>query len=285
MQSLWSVFFYASNWNLKLNLLFILGAVLYLLLTSPIYKRFRQEEAVTGWKKTCFLSGLILFNFAVSSPLELLAHELFSVHMLQMSIAYFMVPPLLLLGMPGYLVQPLFEAKVLGAVLRFFTRPLISLFFFNGLISFYHVPVVFDTIMKSHVLHFVVHSVLLFAAMCMWWPIIAPVPELDRVKPLYKLALIVANGMLLTPACALITFTDTVLFSTYSHGSNLFPTLTPLFDQQAGGVIMKVAQELVYGTALGIVFVRWFREQRARDEQELMEWKRQREQEESLQEG
>ncbi|MBA4494465.1 cytochrome c oxidase assembly protein [Paenactinomyces guangxiensis] len=274
VQEFFQLFLFAANWDFKLNLLFLLGAVLYLLFTGPWKRLFPGSEPVPGLTKVYFLLGWIIYYFAMGSPLNLLAHELFSMHMLQMSLLYFAMPPLLILGLPAYMLRPLLKVHWLRVIGKFFTRPLITLFFFNGLISFYHVPVIFDSIMGSYLLHIVSHALLLFAAACMWWPVVGPVPELDRVKPLHKLALIFGNGVLLTPACAIITFTDIVLFDTYAKMSTLVPVMSPIHDQQLGGVIMKIMQEIVYITAIGCVFLQWIRIQRARDEAEMLEWEK-----------
>jgi putative membrane protein len=39
-------------------------------------------------------------------------------------------------------------------------------------------------------------------------------------------------------------------------------------DQQLGGIMMKIIQEFVYGTLLGIIFFKWARQERARDDLE-----------------
>lgn len=273
-QEFFQLFLYIENWDLQLNLLFLLGAIVYLLLTGPFRTIIPQSEPVTGQQKMFFLLGWIVYYIAMGSPLNLLGHELFSMHMMQMSLLYFVMPPLLLLGTPAYLFRLLAKIGWVRAICKFFTRPLITLFFFNGTITFYHVPVVFEAIMNSDVLHVVSHTVLLYAALCVWWPIIAPVPEWDRVKPLHKLALIFGSGVLLTPACAIITFTDLVLYSTYAQMSTLAPIMSPIHDQQLGGVIMKIMQEIVYITAIGCVFLGWIRTERAKDKEEMLEWQK-----------
>lgn len=271
-EEFFQVYTYGSNWNYQLNLVFLAIGILYVWLTGPFRKRFPEAEPVPGWRKLCFLSGLILYFFALGSPLNLMAHELFSMHMMQMSLLYFAVPPLLLLGMPAYLLRPVVTLKGVRGVIRFFTKPLISLFFFNGTFSFYHVPAVFDAIMKEHAWHNLSHGILLFAALCMWWPVVSPLPEWDHMKPIPKLGFIFANGILLTPACAMITFTNIVLYQSYMEMSQVFPVMSPLHDQQLGGVIMKIMQEIVYITALGLVFLKWIRQEKVKDEAELQEW-------------
>jgi putative membrane protein len=272
-QQLFDLFLYATNWDLGLNLIFITGAILYLLVTGRWRNRFPGNEPVSGKQKVLFLTGWLIYYFAMGSPLQLLAHELFSMHMMQMSLLFFVVPPLLLLGMPADLLRMVFRNRVVKAIFSFFTRPVISLFFFNVLIWFYHVPVIFDAIMGSHLLHYVSHGLLMFAAVCTWWPIIAPLPEMDRLKPLMKLGLIVGNSVLLTPACALIIFTDVVLFRSFAEMSTLVPVMSPIQDQQLGGVIMKIMQEIVYIFAICLIFIKWIREERAKDQAEMEKWK------------
>jgi putative membrane protein len=267
------LFFYASNWDIGLNLLFLAIAIGYIIVTGPLVKVIPGASKVTGVQRFSFIISLMFVYFAEGSPLALLSHELFSVHMAQMSILYIVVPPLLLLGIPGWFIRPLLKLAIFRGFLRFFTKPLIILFLFNGLLSIYHVPVVFDFIMGNHMYHVISHTILLLSALCMWWPVICPVKELDTVKPLHKLAFIFANGVLLTPACALIMFADTTLYAMYNDLSP-FSIMSPLQDQQTGGVIMKITQEVVYITALALIFSRWFAQQREQDEKELSEWKK-----------
>ncbi|OQP03283.1 hypothetical protein B1690_17710 [Geobacillus sp. 46C-IIa] len=44
-----------------------------------------------------------------------------------------------------------------------------------------------------------------------------------------------------------------VSYTVYYDTPQLFKTLSPLEDRQAGGVIMKVVQEIVYGTMIGYI--------------------------------
>lgn len=264
------IFLFPANWDFELNLVFIGVSIAYLLLTGPYRRWFPNSEPVPGKTKMFFLFAMIVYYFALGSPIRVIAAELFSMHMMQMSLLYFVVPPLLWLGIPAYMIRPLLNIKVIRKLWNFFTKPLISLVVFNGSLSFYHLPLVFEAIMNNQVLHNVTHGFLLFAALTMWWPIISPVKEFDRLRPIPKIGLIFANGFLLTPACAIITFTDIVLFDTYSQMSQLAPIMSPLHDQQFGGVIMKIMQEIVYVTAIILVYTRWVRAERKKEQEELI---------------
>ena len=87
-------------------------------------------------------------------------------------------------------------------------------------------------------------------AFMMWFPVFCPLPELNRLNDLKKMAYIFGNGVLLTPACALIIFADSVIYDMYANVTVPFTHLSPLDDQQLGGVIMKIIQEIIYGATL-----------------------------------
>jgi putative membrane protein len=106
---------------------------------------------------------------------------------------------------------------------------------------------------------------------------------MDTMKPLGKILYIFANGVLITPACVLIIFSNVPLYETYSSegawmqamalcvpgdvlqgityaisGPEMFSPMGTLEDQQLGGIIMKIMQEITYGIILATVFFKWF---------------------------
>jgi putative membrane protein len=99
----------------------------------------------------------------------------------------------------------------------------------------------------------------------MWWVIVCPLPEMDRLSELLKVTYIVINGLLLYPACALIIFADDLMYKTYAHAPQITELLSPMDDQQLGGVIMKIMQEGVFVVLLALIFKRWYRRENAKE--------------------
>jgi putative membrane protein len=251
--SLWDL------WNLDFLFIITLTGIVYWLIVGPLRFLFTETTDVRMGQKMMFLTGLAVLYFALGSPLHLLGHDfLFSAHMLEQSLVYMVAPPFLLLGIPGWLLRPLWETK-LKTILKIVFNPLISILSFNALFSFYHIPFLFDIVNANEILHTVIHSVLMMAAIQMWWSITCPLPEQNRLSELKKMGYIVANGLLLYPACALIIFAGTPLYSTYNEVPQLSSFLDPLDDQQLGGVIMKLVQEGVFIFILGSIFSAWYR--------------------------
>ncbi|MGG3650780.1 cytochrome c oxidase assembly factor CtaG [Bacillus pseudomycoides] len=291
MGNLW-IFGFQALWS-PIFLLFMVSILIcYFLIIGPYRNRFENAEKVNKKQMFYFTTGIILLYLVKGGPIDLLGHIVFSAHMFEMAVMYIAVPPLLLLGIPVWLYTYITSFRFIQVILIMFTKPLIALFVFNGLFSIYHLPVVFDTVKQNQVAHPIFLAVLFFTAMMMWWPMLNPLPEYQTLSEIKKIGYMFANGVLLTPACALIIFASESLFATYTDPSAWMKAMElcvpagtlsdlnitgPEFlhwmpivqDQQTGGIIMKIVQEIVYGTIIGYVFFKWARKERKKDEEQL----------------
>ncbi|MCG5252817.1 cytochrome c oxidase assembly protein [Brevibacillus agri] len=258
---------FSDLWSPDVMLFTLLIATVYFLVTGPMHKRFENATMATTRQKLLFVFALLLFYAAQGSPISYYGHHyLFSLHMLQQSILYFALPPIVLLAMPEWLLEKIFQPRPLNAMLRAFTHPLVAALLFNTLFSFYHIPFIFDAAALHHQWMTVYHVILILAAFAMWWPIVSPLSDSKRqLAGLKKLAYIFVNGVLITPACALIIFASDPLYATYISAPQLFPSLSTFSDQRLGGIIMKLVQELVYGSVLAYVFYHWYKQEKQDD--------------------
>ncbi|MGG1658824.1 cytochrome c oxidase assembly factor CtaG [Brevibacillus sp. NRS-1366] len=278
-------FGFRATWNPELILLTALLGLAYFSFTGPLRHTFADATPATLRQKTCFSIGLLLFYFGMGSPLNVAGHFLFSAHMLQQSILYLIMPLLMLAGTPSWLLRPLIARKWSRRILSLFSHPIPAVLLFNTLFSFYHMPVVLDMAMNNLAIHNMIHLLLLLAATLMWMPVIAPLPEINRLSDLQKLAYLFANGVLLTPACALIIFSETPMYETYVDGPSLLCApffsapidksmfavpLPPHEDQRLGGIVMKLMQEMTYGAVLAYIFTNWYKKERDQPEDELL---------------
>jgi putative membrane protein len=253
-------------WSPDVLLLTLLAAVLYFLLVGPLRSRFSNAAPVSGKKKALFVLALMFYYAAQGSPINYYGHAyLFSAHMFQQSLLYFIVPPMVLIAMPDWFLQVVFRPPVMKKLLRALTQPVIAAITFNALFSFYHVPFIFDITAQHHTWMMAYHVILIVAAFMMWWPIVSPLSEEGQLAGLRKLAYIFANGVLITPACALIIFANDLLYTTYSQVPEVLVGHTALEDQRLGGILMKLIQEFVYGSILSYVFYKWYQNERQSD--------------------
>ncbi|MDF2959021.1 MAG: cytochrome oxidase assembly protein [Paenibacillus sp.] len=260
---------FAAMWSPGLILIILIVGWLYVKAVNRWRDQFADSSKVGTGRQIYFLAGLVLFYIAEGSPLYYYGHHYsFSAHMLQQSISYLIVPPMLLYATPGWLLRPLFVNRAADMVMKIFTSPLVSLFTFNLIFSLYHIPVIMDALMANPLLHTLYKIVFMLAAFQLWFPVFCPLPEYNRINDMRKMAYIFVNGILLTPACALIIFASEPLYASYKGISEQYLFMSVLNDQQLGGVVMKIVQEVVYGIALAYTFFHWYRTERKQEEEE-----------------
>lgn len=282
-------FRFAELWSPWFALWMMALVAAYFVLTGPLRYRFADAQPVSLSRKITFVTGMVVYYFAMGGPLNVLAHLMFSMHMTAMAIGFILAPPLILIGLPGWLLRPVFYHPKVKGTFRLLTHPLVAVLAFNTLFSFYHMPAIHDYVMTHYWVHEVYYIALLVSAFIMWWPIIAPIPEQERLTDLRKIAYVFLNGLLITPACVLIIFASQPVYQTYSDpnvwatalgycvprgseeilkelvGPQAFAWLPPRDDQQLGGVIMKVLQEIIYGSALAYIFFNWYINEKKED--------------------
>jgi putative membrane protein len=282
-KALWSPYF-------LLILLAIIGV--YFLITVQFRTRFRDSEPLTIKQASLFLTSIIILYIIKGSPLDLMGHLMFYPHAIAMVLLVLLIPPLFIFGIPSWLWRRVLNITIIKFVFKPFSNPIIALIAFNGVFSIYHIPIIFDNVMQIGWLH-AGYSILLFVlAVFMWWQLINPLPEYPTLSGIKKVGYLFANGMLLTPSCALIIFADVPIYATYSDpmvwgqvmslcvgpstfsnlnlsGPEVFSSMSLLHDQQLGGVIMKIIQEIIYAVVLGHVFFEWYRKDQVESEQEI----------------
>ncbi|MFJ5622237.1 cytochrome c oxidase assembly factor CtaG [Peribacillus loiseleuriae] len=274
-RALWSPYFLVS---------LILVLVGYVLLVSKFRHKFINNEPVGIKQQALFITAIVLLYVIKGSPLDLLGHIMFSAHMTQMAFLYLVVPPLLILGIPEWLWRSILHIPLIKGMFNVFTKPLFALITFNALFSFYHIPLVFDFVKTDMLLHAGYTTLLFISAIFMWFPLVNQLPERASLSGVKKIAYVFGSGILMTPACALIIFATDPLYSTYSDasawlvamelcvpasalsgltlsGPEMFNGLPIMDDQQLGGVLMKIIQEIVLGVTLGYTFFAWYRKE------------------------
>lgn len=253
-------------WPLDILLITMGLAVIYLAAAGANHEQKQVAKRASVSARVYFLSGLLIFYIAQGTPLAYYGHHYsFSLHMLQQSLMFFLVSPLILLGLPDQVLWFLARHRQLGPIIEFMTKPLLSVVAFNMLFSLYHLPVIFDVLHNHPLMLSSYHFMLQITSFCMWWTVLCPPRNGQGLSHIKKIAYMFANGVLLTPACALIIFADHLLYASYQTTLPFFDFFTPLEDQQLGGVLMKLIQEIVYATVIGLIFYQWYRMENGRD--------------------
>jgi putative membrane protein len=248
-----------------------------LALVGSLYVRGVKQlwgDAGTGrgirrWEATAFSAGWLILFLALVSPLHPLGAVLFSAHMTQHELLMLVAAPLTVLGKPmiAFLwATPLRLSRSLGHAAKIpwfehawhtLTKPLNAWVIHAIALWVWHVPVLFQATLSSNLVHTIQHVFFLGSALIFWWALIhGPRGAMGYgVATLYVFTTSVHSGVL----GALITFAGTLLYPAYNQ-TTLSWGLTPLEDQQLGGLIMWVPAGLVYIVAGLALCAGWLRE-------------------------
>jgi putative membrane protein len=252
---------YEWGWSLHPTVLIgtgLLGA-LYFYGIGP-YRRRHGLPPVSPWQKLSFVAALAVLLLALNGPVhDLSDYYLFSMHMVQHLVLTLVFPPLLLAGVPGWLLRPLLARSGVLRVARFLTRPLVAALLFSASIAVWHTVPFYDLMMRSHEVHIATHLLFMATATLMWWPVMGPAPELPRLPTGISMLYLFLVGIPMQIVAALITFADRILYPWYVGAPRTWG-LSPLEDQQLGGLLMWVPGNLWIFAAIGVLFFRWARE-------------------------
>lgn len=210
--------------------------------------------------------GLASIYLAQGTPLDYLGETyLFLLHMTQHFLLTMVAPPLLLLGLPEWLLRPAFEWRPVRAVSRVLLHPLVAVLLFDLLFSLYHLPKLYQAGLGHPAIHFAEHVILILTSLMAWWPITSPLREQRLSEGMGLLYLFVFSAGQLA-VYALITFADDVIYPWYAKAPRI-TWISAKQDQIYAGIIMNMGMMLVAAIALTLLFSRWARREEAQSPQ------------------
>jgi putative membrane protein len=222
--------------------------------------RHRRQRPPAGLG-VAFTAGLLIGLAAVNGPLHDLAeHALFSAHMVQHLLLILVVPPLLLAGTPGWMVDiglaRLLRSPGVGRVARAISRPGPALGLYAAALILWHLPAPFDRALAAPGWHAVEHLILVLAATLAWWPVLSPSRLLPPLHYGAQLLYLFVFGMPMTVVAAMITGAEQVLYPFYAETAQRLG-VDALADQRLGGILMWVPSGVVPLAVFTVVFFRW----------------------------
>ena len=253
--------------------LFVVALVTgYWLLVSR-WGRYRAPEGtrVSALQITSYLTGVLILWIASDWPVGTLGSGyLLSVHTIQYVLYCLLAPPLLWLGIPRRLILATEEAAPrVWQFLGFLANPLVGLLLFNAILLGSHTPAVIDGVRPSQLGSFAVDMAWLVGGLALWWPIMAPAPEIGRLSYPLKAGYLFLSTVLPTVPSAFLVFAEFPLYALYELAPRV-NDIPAMQDQLVAGIIMKVAGDIIMWTAMIIVFVRWARQEARLDQAEKL---------------
>jgi putative membrane protein len=218
--------------------------------------------------------GVLAVAAAAMWPVHDLSERyLFSVHMLQHLLLSLVAPGLMLFGTPAWLLRWLLRPRPVRAVARQLTRPFVALVLFNGVIVITHWPAWVDLTLRSELFHLASHTLLFGSALCMWWPVVSPLPEMPSLTYPARMVYLFLQSLVPTVPAAFLTFGSTPLYRAYVE----FPRIwgwDVLTDQRVAGLLMKLLGAAILWAVMTVIFFRWFTQEQRTEGWDALEWGR-----------
>jgi len=230
-----------------------------------------------------FLGGLGMLVLTLASGIEVLAGDLFSVHMLQHMLLTTVAAPLMLLGAPvrpflrglpavvrTRAVRPLAGNAAVRGLLHFLRHPLVAVGIYVGGLYLWHWPTLYDAAVENDALHALEHAHFFIGALLFWSVVIDPEPFKGTLPYAARIVyLLLAGAAQNTLLGGLLAFSTRVLYPHYGARAAVLG-IDAVTDQRVGGAVMWVPGDAIFLVAASGAFFLWLeveeREQRRREQ-------------------
>jgi cytochrome c oxidase assembly factor CtaG len=248
-----------TRWDTSPFALVTLAAVLAVgaWYVQSVWALSARGRAWSGTRTVAFLTGLVLIDLALQSPVATFTMGYFQAHMIQHLLLMVTAPPLLAMGAPMTLALQTSgrttKARLLGVLhsraFKWWSHPVpTAVLYYVSMFAFFLTSAV-DVAMNHMWLMDVVNVAFLVAAMHFWWPIVGvdPIPHWPLSHGMKMVALLIGVPIESFLALALLTSTRPAA-SMYSVSST-----------HSGAAILWIGAEVFTFLALIPVFVQWLR--------------------------
>ncbi|CAN5525651.1 cytochrome c oxidase assembly protein [soil metagenome] len=258
----------SSDWAIDPTVVIVAFAILaaYVLYTGTFNARREDAEKrpVSTKQRMAFIAGVVVFLVALGPPIDDWSDSyLLTAHMVQHMLLMFVVAPLWLYGLPGWVFDPLVRNRIANRFGYTLTRPVAALVVTNAVVIFWHVPGAYNRALLSEPVHVMQHGFILIAALISWWPVLGRNPAWPRLTEPMQCLYLFLYSLPTSLVGALITFGGVPVYDYYATVPRIFGIGLDM-DQQLAGLLMWVGGGSIYFLWVTRIFLAWgAREDRA----------------------
>ncbi|PZS22029.1 MAG: hypothetical protein DLM54_03535 [Acidimicrobiales bacterium] len=203
----------------------------------------------------CFGAGVGVLAITVTWPVaDLARHWLLLAHLVQQILLLLVIPPLILLGLPRWLIAMGTQPPPVEAFLRRLANPVVASVVFTVAAVGALLPPVVDAEAASS---WVVAGVLVglgIAGTVMWLPVLRVVPGHRHLSTVGRAGYLFVQSLLPNFPALVLIFSKHSLYPAFARTAAL--GLSPVADQQLAGVAAKVLGIAILWGAAGAILVK-----------------------------
>ncbi|SFH26822.1 Cytochrome c oxidase assembly factor CtaG [Palleronia marisminoris] len=238
----------------------LIAGGLYAAGVARLWSRVGAGRALSRTRVATFAAGFVLAGLLLLSPLDGLADRLLSAHMIQHFGLMLVAAPLLVLGRPGLAslwafppaLRPVLGrlgAGTTGRLWRAATHPLGAWAIYFAVLWAWHVPAIYQRALAHEGIHALQHASFLGAALLFWIAVLHPARGEGRAG---AFIVVFATAVQSCALAALLTTSQALWYPAYANGTGAWG-LSPMEDQQLGGLIMWVpCCAILLGAAIAV---------------------------------
>jgi putative membrane protein len=248
-----------TSWTFEPGAILLIGALGGVYVTR--WRRVRAQGGLRGQREApvgallSFLGGLLAMFVALISPVDRLADQAFTMHMVQHVLLLDIAPIGLVCGLTKVLLRPVtHRLQRLEESAGVLSHPVFAVALYVGLMWGWHVPALYDAALAHPLIHIFEHVCFLSAGLLYWWHLLGPIRSRHRLTEMGAVVYMLATKLLVGLLGIGLTFAPEPLYAFYQHQAPIWG-LTPTEDESLAGGVMAFEQSVVMGIALVWLFV------------------------------
>jgi putative membrane protein len=248
------------------------GAILLIAVLGGLYigrwRRVRARHgtiAVSGVRLASFLAGLLALGIALISPVDRLAEQAFTMHMVQHVLLLDLAPIGLICGLTKIMLRPVTRRlQVVERKAGFLAHPVFAVVAYVAVMWIWHIPALYDAALRHSIVHILEHVCFLSVGLLYWWHLLSPIRSRHRLSAMGAVVYMVSTKLFVGLLGIGLTFAPDALYDFYREQPPIWG-LNPIEDESLAGGLMALEQSIVMGIALVWLFVNALSESDAAD--------------------
>ena len=214
------------------------------------------------WRRAAFLLGMLAIYAVLQTRFLYLAEHEFFLNRIQHVVMHHLGPFLVALGLAGAPLRrgmPAPLARLIGSkpvrrLIAPLQQPFIAAAVFVGLVALWLVPSIHFRAMIGHRLFWIMNWSMVLDGFLFWCLVLDPRPR-PPARTGYFARAAMAVGVIFPQILigALIVFSGHDLYPYYDYCGRFFPTISPLYDQLVGGMVIWIPPAMMSVIALILV--------------------------------
>lgn len=247
--------------------------VIVMLIAAVLFVRGKRHARVTFARQLSFWFGLGALYVALHTRLDYFFEHEFFMHRAQHLVLHHLGPFFIALSYPGAalragipfawrqrFVRPALAARPVRIALDVVMHPVVAVVLFVGLIYFWLFSPIHFIAMIDWRLYRVMNWSMVIDGLLFWWLVLdaRPAPP-ARLSPGKRVLIVIAAIPPQIVLGAFIFFTPRELYPVYSICGRAFTWLSPLRDQQIGGLLLWIPGSMMSVIGALIALRHWMR--------------------------